>query len=271
MLRLLIPCLLWLASVRSHSVHMDMMDSGTMDSSLSKLKRGYVQDPCPPQYHLPAYHQPAVLVKAYEQPSYPKKEVTVHQAPPHIQYISSHQPSYTIIPKQSVTYVKPQVVNYQPVHAPSYTVHPVQSVVKPWMPSYSPPKVIYQKPMYSYAPVYQKPMYEMPKIYLKKYEVPAVQTQVVYQKPGVVYQKPAVSGYVYQKPAVSGYVYQKPAPHPISYIPPPQPKVIHIQAAPVSYVKIAQPPPMVHPPVYLPPAPVHPPPAIVKIAKPMCD
>ncbi|KAI4483238.1 PREDICTED: extensin-3-like [Polistes canadensis] len=261
MLRLLIPCLLWLASVRSHGVeHMDteMMNSGTIDSSMTKLKRHFVQPPCPPQYHVPSYHQSSYFIKSYEQPSYPKKEVTVHQPPLQSHYTLSHQPSYSIIPKQHVTYVKPQVVSYQPVHAPSYPVHPVQSVVKPWMPEYTPPKVIYQKPSYTYAPIYQKPMYEMPKIYVKKFEVPAVQTQVVYQKPGIVYQKPAV---VYQKP------------HPITYVPPPPPpaKVIHLQAAPISYVKIAQPPPMIHPPVYLPPAPVHHAPAIVKIAKPMCD
>ncbi|XP_071859587.1 uncharacterized protein [Bombus fervidus] len=165
MFRLLIPCLIWLSSVRSETavdMHMHMPD-GMMEDKAA-MKRESYYNPCPPTYSHPISYSPPpqIYVKPYVQP-----------AP--IQYI----------PKPMITYVKPS--------PPPVVVKPAPVIVKPIVqqkviyPIYQKPMIsyapIYQKPIY-YAPMYQKLMYQAPKVYLKKYELPI--TQVI-QKPQISY------------------------------------------------------------------------------------
>ncbi|XP_078033947.1 uncharacterized protein LOC144468390 [Augochlora pura] len=206
MLRLLIPCLIWLSSVRSEmSMHMldgMMEDNEAMtDAMMLKPKRESYHNPCPPVYSHPISYSPPPQI--YVKP-------VVHPPPMPVY----HQP-IQVVPKPMITYVKPAPppVVVKPV------VHPVvQPVVHPVVQ----PKVVlpvYHKPMISYAPVYQKPvyyapmvqkvMYEQPKVLLKKYEVPV--TQVI------------------QKPQIS---------YPVQYH---QPKVVHVPPPQLNYVKISQP------------------------------
>ncbi|KAK9299000.1 hypothetical protein QLX08_007832 [Tetragonisca angustula] len=158
MLRLLIPCLIWLSSVRSETtmdMHMHMPD-GMMEDKAA-MKRESYYNPCPPTYSHPISYSPPPQI-------YVK---------PHVQPAPAHY-----IPKPMITYVKPSPppVIVKPVVQPK-VVYPIYQ--KP-MVSYAP---IYQKPVY-YAPMYQKLMYQEPKVYLKKYELPV--TQVI-QKPQISY------------------------------------------------------------------------------------
>ncbi|KAG7197236.1 hypothetical protein KM043_018361 [Ampulex compressa] len=250
MFRLLIPCLIWLTSVRSDTgIQMHIQGSAmpekigvSDDQSMLKAKRDSFHPPCPPIYsHVPAYPPQALYVKPYVAPIYPKKEVSVHQVQSQIQYI--HQPTYAaVVPKQTVTYLKSG---------------PASVVVKPYVPVVSQPKLIYQKPMISYAPVYHKPMISYAQIYQK----PMLSYAPVYQKPvyySPMYQKPMLYVKKYEAP-VTQVVYQKP----VAYH---APKVVEVQAPQISYVKAPHPVPMVHPaPVYLP-APTHAP----ILVKPHC-
>ncbi|XP_011158344.1 extensin-1 [Solenopsis invicta] len=226
MFKLLIPCLLWLSTVRSETgMHMGMpvgplMDK-TSDASMLKAKRESIHQPCDPLYpHVPSYSPPPVYIKPLIQPAYLKKELGIAQPLAHLQYIQQPHAYPAVVPKPSITYVKPvtPVVNYHALQ------HQSLQYIKPAMP-------IYQSPMLSYAPIYQKPLHyapmyhdAMPKIFFKKYEAPV--TPILYQKPLVH------------------------AP-PVHYA---TPKVVHVQEPQVSYVK-----PVVHapPPVYAPPPSVH--------------
>nr|XP_033339166.1 repetitive proline-rich cell wall protein-like [Megalopta genalis] len=173
MLRLLIPCLIWLSSVRSE-MSAQMLDgmveeNGAMtEAMMVKPKRESYHNPCPPVYSHPISYSPPPQI--YVKP-------VVHQAPMPVY----HQP-IQVVQKPMITYVKPA---------------PPPVIVKPVVQPVVQPKVVlpvYQKPMISYAPVYQKPvyyapmvqkvMYEQPKVLLKKYEVPI--TQVI-QKPQISY------------------------------------------------------------------------------------
>ncbi|TGZ46261.1 Uncharacterized protein DBV15_11695 [Temnothorax longispinosus] len=239
MFRLLIPCLLWLSTVRSEAgMHMGMgmpaeplMDKMS-DASMLKAKRDSVHQPCEPLYpHVHgAYSPPPVYVKPLIQPAYLKKELGIAQpfAPAHLQYVQQPHAYPAVVPKPAITYVKPvtPAINYHAAqhHQSLQYIKPVMPIYQsPIMPSYAP---IYQKPLH-YAPMYQSPLYQsplyhdaMPKIFLKKYEAPVAQ---------ILYQKPLVHA-----PAVQ-YA---------------SPKVVHVQAPQVSYVK-----PVVHAPpsVYGPP------------------
>ncbi|XP_072767604.1 uncharacterized protein [Anoplolepis gracilipes] len=233
MFRLLIPCLIWLSTVRSEAgMQMNMPDGSLMDrtsdTSMLKAKRDSIHQPCGPIYsHIPAYSPPSVYVKPLvQQPlvqqTYLKKELGLAQPLAHLQYIQQ-PPAYTsVVPKPAITYVKPvtPAVNYHAVHQPLQYIKPVIPVQKPIL-SYAP---IYQKPLYSYAPMYQQLMYNdvMPKVFLKKYETPVAQ---------IAYQKPLIHT-------------------PVQYA---APKVVEIQAPQLSYAK-----PVVHvpPPLYAP-QPVH--------------
>ncbi|XP_043789753.1 proline-rich protein 3-like [Apis laboriosa] len=170
MFRLLIPCLIWLSSVRSETSVSMHMPEGMMEDKAA-MKRESYYNPCPPTYAHPISYSPPpqIYVKPY-----------VQQAP--LQYI----------PKPSITYVKPSP---PPVIVPP-VVKPAPVIVKP----IAQPKVvypIYQKPMISYAPIYQKPvyyapmyqklMYQAPKVYLKKYELPAITQVITAQKSHVSY------------------------------------------------------------------------------------
>ncbi|XP_018343213.1 PREDICTED: repetitive proline-rich cell wall protein-like [Trachymyrmex septentrionalis] len=228
MFRLLIPCLLWLSTVRSETgMHIDMpvesLDK-TSDVSMLKAKRDSIHQPCEPIHqplysHVPAYSPSPVYVKRpLVQPAYLKKELGI--APlAHLQYIQQPH-AYPSVQKPTITYVKPAtpVVNYHAQHQSLQYIKPVMPIYQsPIAPSYAP---IYQKPLH-YAPTYQSPIYHdvMPKIFLKKYETPAAQ---------ILYQKPLVHA-----PA-------------IQYA---SPNVVNAQAPQVSYVK-----PLVHAPspVYAP-------------------
>ncbi|XP_032664796.1 repetitive proline-rich cell wall protein-like [Odontomachus brunneus] len=225
MFRILIPCLIWLSTVRSDAgMHMDMPNESLMDkisdTSMLKPKRESLHQPCGPIYpHVPAYAPPPVYVKPYVQPTYLKKELGV-QPLAHFQY-PQHSSYTSVVSKPIVSYVKPvtPVVNYQTVHQSLQYIKPAMPIYQKPMPSYAP---IYQKPLY-YAPTYQNHMYHdvMPNIFVKKYEAP-------------------VAPIVYQKPLVHA---------PVQYA---APKVVQLPTPHVSYVK-----PVVHtPPLYAPP-PVH--------------
>ncbi|EZA57109.1 hypothetical protein X777_01715 [Ooceraea biroi] len=189
----MIPCLIWLSTVRSdtgmHTAMPDGMPSETekmSDSMLLKAKRDSIHQPCGPVYpaHVPAYSPPPVYAKPYVQQTYLKKELGV--APSHLSHLQYIQqpPAYaTVVAKPSVTYVKPAApaVNYHNPHQSVQYIKPIAPVYHKPMLSYAP---IYQKPLY-YAPMYHGPMYHdhaMPKIFLKKYDVPQV-VAPIYQKP----------------------------------------------------------------------------------------
>ncbi|XP_003700000.1 uncharacterized protein LOC100883909 [Megachile rotundata] len=184
MFRLLIPCLIWLSSVRSETamnMHMPdgMMEDKTSMEAWMKPKRESYHNPCPPVYSHPISYSPPpqIFVK------------------PAIQYV----------PKPMITYVKPAPppVILKPTPAPVIVKPVVQSKVvypiyqKP-MVSYAP---IYHKPMY-YAPIVQKLMYESPKVYLKKYDVqpivhkPQISYPIQYQHPKVVQVQPQQYSFV---------------------------------------------------------------------------
>ncbi|XP_011874267.1 PREDICTED: repetitive proline-rich cell wall protein 2-like [Vollenhovia emeryi] len=231
MFRLLIPCLLWLSTVRSETgMHTGMPVEPLMDkmsdASMLKAKRESYHQPCEPLYphDSDAYPPPSVYVKPLIQPTYLKKELGLAQPLAHLQYVQQPHAYPAVVPKPTITYVKPvtPAVNYHGVqHQSLQYIKPVMPIYQNPMLSYAP---IYQKPLH-YAPMYQSPIYHdaMPKIFLKKYEEP-------------------VSPILYQKPLVH-------AP-PVHYA---TPKVVHVQAPQVSYVK-----PVVHAPpsVYAPP-PAH--------------
>ncbi|XP_029159929.1 repetitive proline-rich cell wall protein-like [Nylanderia fulva] len=221
MLRLLIPCLIWLSTVRSETgMQMNMPDGPlmdrTLDTSMLKAKRGSIHQPCDSIYsHIPAYSPPSVYVKPLVQPTYLKKELGIAQPLAHLQYIQQ-PPAYTSI-KPAITYVKPvtPALNYHTVHQPIQYIKPVTPIQKPIL-SYAP---IYQKPLYPYAPMYHD---AMPKVFLKKYDAPVAQ---------ITYEKPLVHT-------------------PVPYA---APKIVQIQAPQLSYAK-----PVVHipSPLYTP-QPVH--------------
>ncbi|KAL0114755.1 hypothetical protein PUN28_011813 [Cardiocondyla obscurior] len=227
MFRLLIPCLLWLSTVRSESgMQMSMSTESLMDkmsdAAMLKAKRDSIHQPCEPPYpHIHGAYSPPIYVKPLIQPTYLKKELGIAQPFANLQYIQQPH-AYPAAPKPSITYVKPvtPVVNYHATqHQPLQYIKPVAPIYQNPTLSHSP---IYQKPLH-YAPMYHSPIYHeaMPKIFFKKYEAPA--SQILYQKPLV------------HAPA-------------IQY---PTPKVVHVQAPQISYVK-----PVVHapPPLYSPPA-----------------
>ncbi|XP_011639182.1 extensin-1-like [Pogonomyrmex barbatus] len=239
MFRLLIPCLIWLTTVRSETgMQMDMPVGSPMekisDPSMLKAKRDSIHDPCGPHYpQIPVYSPPPVYVKPLIQPTYLKKELGA--APlAHLQYIQQPHAYPAVVPKPVINYVKPAVpvLNYHGVQ------HQSLQYIKPATPIYQNPMPyapVYQKPLH-YAPMYQNLMYhdEMPKIFFKKYEAPVAQ---------VLYQKPLVHA--------PGVQYATP-------------KVVHVQPPQVSYAK-----PVIHspsPPVYAPP-PVH----NSVIVKPHCE
>ncbi|KAL6434432.1 hypothetical protein ACFW04_006087 [Cataglyphis niger] len=230
MFRLLIPCLIWLSTVRSEAgMQMNMPDEPLMDrasdTSILKAKRESIHQPCGPIYsHVPAYSPPSVYVKPLIQQAYLKKELGIAQPLAHLQYIQQ-PPAYAVVPKPAVTYVKPvtSAINYHPVHQPVQYIKPVMPIDQKPLLSYAP---VYQKSLYSYAPMYQQQqlMYHdvMPKVFLKKYETPVAQ---------IAYQKPLVHT-------------------PVQYA---APKVVQIQAPQLSYAK-----PVVHVPSPLyAPQPVH--------------
>ncbi|XP_011694454.1 PREDICTED: extensin-1-like [Wasmannia auropunctata] len=237
MFRLLIPCLLWLSTVRSETgMHMDMpvapMMDKTSDASMLKAKRDSIHQPCEPLYpHAPAYSPPPVYFKPLVQPTYLKKELGIAQSLAHLQYVQQPHAYPAVVQKPTITYVKPA--------APAVNYHALQhQYIKPVMPVYQSPLLqsyapIYQKPLH-YAPMYQSPAYHdaMPRVFFKKYDAPVAQ----------LYQKPLVHA--------PGVQYATP-------------KVVHVQAPQVSYVK-----PVVHapPPVYAP-SPVH----DSIIVKPHCE
>lgn len=198
-----------------------LMDKMSDASILAK--RESIHQPCEP-HHIPSpYPQPSIYVKPLIQPTYLKKELGIAQPLAHLQYVQQSHSYPPVVPKPTITYVKPATpaINYHAMqHQSLQYVKPVMPIQSPLL-SYTP---IYQKPLH-YAPMYQNPIYHdaVPKIFLKKYEEPAAQ---------ILYQKPLVHA-----PAVQYAT----------------PKVVHVQAPQISYVK-----PVVHapPPVYAPP-PVH--------------
>ncbi|XP_017756914.1 PREDICTED: extensin-2-like [Eufriesea mexicana] len=211
MFRLLIPCLIWLSSVRSETavnMHMHMPD-GMVEDKMT-MKRESYYNPCPPTFAHPISYSPPpqIYVKPYVEPA------PVHYIPkPMITYVKPSPPPIIVKPSPPVIVKQAAPVIVKPVVQPVVQPKVVYPIYQKPMVSYAP---IYQKPIY-YAPMYQKLLYQAPKVYLKKYELPV--TQVIH------------------KPQIS---------YPVQYH---QSKVVQVQAPQVSYVKLAQ--PIVHPqPIY---------------------
>lgn len=248
-------CLIWLAMVVAETQPVIPADKTPMSDLTTKVKRNLIHgithgpsSPCPPFY--PHFHEPQppmYLTKPYGPPAYRKP---VYASPimshnHHAQYI--HQPSYSsYVPKQTISYVKPQVskplYNYLPAKSIIHQAQPIQQLIKHQAQWQYPQVNYHQKPQYAYAPAYHKPMIQH-ESYIKpvNYHAALASSNVI-QKPGIVYKSDIVN---------CAPCHHQPVQH----------QAIHVQP---SYIKpiIHQAP--VHPaPVYLP-TQLHVQPTIIK-------
>ncbi|CAK9827658.1 hypothetical protein ANTRET_LOCUS5333 [Anthophora retusa] len=191
MFRLLIPCLIWLSSVRSEDAMSMHMPDGMMEDKAAMKRESYF-NPCPPVYSHPISYSPPpqIYVKPYAQPV----PVSYDIPKPMLTYVKSSPPPLIVKPAPIIA--KPLI--QQKVVLPVYQ--------KPML-SYAP---IYQKPIY-YAPMYQKLLYQAPKVYLKKYELPV--TQVI-QKSQISYPVQYQAPKVLQLPQVNYVKLAQPLVHP---------------------------------------------------------